>query len=293
MGRDCKQLLATGHDLLSGKACIDVVWVDSLLEFPAAQESSQAEPDVAAMSCLLVNMSPTDRSAERFALLAASMRGVRVRHQRFVGDDQVEGLAAELLARNDDFLSAVVLLDSEPEAADVAQRMIDALRPGSSDTTGLVVAVSTDTRAVADVNGFDGFVTAAEGSVAQVASQLFMALASRTAPFVWSCLDDEDIQPSLGSATDPSRLVEAIWLDERKKLVFTAARDEQTFRQSTNVAAFIFAHDATIGATKSAVKALRSIALEAQSLVYLVPVNFLVDSTVVRCTVPLVLICSA
>ena len=172
-----------------------------------------------------------------------------------------------------------------------AQAVLGALRARSRDTTGLVAAVSTQPELWGDLRGLDGFVRADAGDAVSVAARLFTALATMTAPILWTCLDAEDIGISLGSAARPSQLADAVWLPKREQLAFASEVDEQTFRQSSAAAAFIFVDRST--STKSAVLALRAIAPGEQSSMYQVAVDFLLESMATSKRVHVTLLCAA
>jgi hypothetical protein len=295
MARHCIQrILPDEHSSSSDSTSIDVVWVESRLEFPKASHEPDGPGELASMSCLLVSLVHDRRTSARLALLAASLNGVRVRRQRFEGDNPGRDLASAMRDRTDDFSSAVVLLDDGPvgpEKLQGAQAVLDALRCRSRDTTGLVAAVSTQPELWGDLRGVDGFVRADVGDAASVAAKLFTALATMTAPILWTCLDPEDIRLALGSAERPSQLVDAVWLPKREQLVFASEVDEQTFRQSPAAAAFIFADQAT--STRGIVLALRAIAPLEQSFVYQVAVDFRECLDTSSLLIPISMFCAA
>lgn len=104
MARHCKQHLATALELEAGSADIDVVWVESLLEFPNVKQDALGE--LASMSCALVSFVQAPQASARLSLLAASMTGVRTRRQRFSGSDPAEEFAASMRSRDDNFASS-------------------------------------------------------------------------------------------------------------------------------------------------------------------------------------------
>lgn len=294
MARHCTQRLGPAYPSLSTTSTsIDVVWVESCLEFPKTADEPDGLGELASMSCLLVSLVRERRTTARLALLAASLNGVHVRQQRFDSDHPVRDLAIAMRVRTDDFSSAVVLIEDGPaglHGLQFAQAVFDALRARSRDTTGLVVTVSTQPEAWGELKGVDGFVRADAGNAASVAAKLFTALASMIAPILWTCLDAEDIRLALGSAERPSQLVDAVWLPQREQLVFAAETDEQTFRQSPAAAAFIFVDQVT--SNKGTVLALRSIAPLEQSFMYQVAVDLLVETMTTRTMVPVTVLCS-
>ena len=229
------------------------------------------------MSCLLVNLACTRGAAEQLALLAASMRGVRVRCERFAGADPAKALAVAMGRCEDDFADAIVLLGDEPRAMDSTQAMLDALHARGRGATGLVVGVTTFPGVWASLRGVDGFVCAEEGRAPEVAAQLFIMLASLMAPELWACLDADDLRQSLGTAACPSKVVEAVWFEARQQLVFVSEADEQTFRRSASAAVFIYANR---GMPLARVwQALRSRTMDGQSLAFAISAEFLVEST--------------
>lgn len=294
MARHCIQrLLPDESSSAAASTSIEVVWVESCLEFPKAAHEPDGPGELASMSCVLVSLAHDRRTTARLALLVVSLNGVRVRQQRFDGDNPVRDLASAMRDRTDDFSSAVVLLDDGPvdvQKIQCAQAVLDALRGRSRDTTGLVAAVSTRPEAWGDLQGVDGFVRSEAGDPASVAAKLFTALATMTAPILWTCLDAEDIRLTLGSAARPSQLVDAVWLPKRERLVFASEADEHTFRQSPAAAAFIFVDQST--STRGIVLALRAIAPVEQSFMYQVAVDLLVETMTTRTMVPITLLCS-
>ncbi len=211
MARHCKQHLATAYEVEASSPGIDVVWVESLLEFPNVERDALGE--LASMSCALVSSVQSAQVSARLSLLAASMMGVRTRRQRFSGPNATEEFAAAMRSRDDDFANFVVLLDDGSDGSSACQDVqetLDALRIGNPDTTGLVVAVSGRTDRWGDLKGIDGFVLAEEGGSAavMVAASLCVALASMAAPFLWTCVDVEDLRREFGGPGRPSSVVE-------------------------------------------------------------------------------------
>lgn len=295
MARHCIQrLLPDESSSPADSTSIDVVWVESCLEFLKGAHEPHGPGELTSMSCLLVSLVHNERTTACLALLAASLNGVHVRQQRFDGDDAVRDLANAMRDRTDVFASAVVLLDdgsAGPYGLQRAQAVFDGLRARSRDTTGLVAAISTRPEAWGVLQGIDGFVRAYAGDAAAVAAKLFTALATMTAPILWTCLDAEDIRSTLGSAARPSQIIDALWLPKREQLVFAADADEQRFRQSEAAAAFIFVDQSTL--TRGIVAALRGIAPVEQSLNYRMAVNFRECLDSFAAPVPLTLLCAA
>ena len=96
------------------------------------------------------------------------------------------------------------------------------------------------------------------------------------APDVGLCMDQEDFAGALGSASRPSRIVEAWWLAARDELVFASTPDERTVAQATDVAAFVFSRQST--RTGPVVRAIRASLDRAASVTFAEPIGLLVDA---------------
>ncbi len=289
MGRHCKQHLATAHEVEAGSPGIDVVWVESLLEFPNIKEDALGE--LASISCALVSFVQTPKASAHLSLLAASMTGVRTRRQRCRGPDWAEEFALAIRSRDDDFASFVVLLDDGSSASQDVQKVVDALRTGNPDTTGLIVGVSGRTDGWGDLKGIDGFVLAEEGGSAAVATSLCVALASIAAPFLWTCVDVEDLRRDLGGPGRPSSLVEVSWVRDRDELLFASEADRHAAHRCPSAAMFLFVDESDIALTRDAVRAVRRHMPDACHLIYQVAVDFLVRQMASSKAVPITLIC--
>ena len=218
MGRHCRQLLDTGcmEESIGRDGRIDLFWIDSLLEFPGADSG---EPlDTAAISCVLVNLDRSDESVAALRGLSESLNGVRVTLQGVGGADIADSISAALALRNDDFASAIVWIAPGTGKASEGQRVVDALTRDRRDETGLVTVFKAGKTTFDEQEGVDGYLTSREPHGAAAAAQLLAALGSMAAPILMTCLDAEDIRPSLGYHQHPASLVQAVWSPIRKRL---------------------------------------------------------------------------
>jgi hypothetical protein len=95
------------------------------------------------------------------------------------------------------------------------------------------------------------YCAAPEGKAASIAAKLLVALGSMTAPVLLSCVDSEDIRPAIGTASNPARVVDALWLEGSQQLVFATPEDEKQVLGSSDCAAFIYSSRmASIAAVK-------------------------------------------
>lgn len=274
MGRHCRQLLDTGRmeESIGRDGRIDLFWIDSLLEFPGVDSG---EPlDTAAISCVLVNLDRSDESVAALRGLSQSLNGVRVTLQGIGSADVASSISAALALRFDDFASAIVWLDAATAKACETQRVVDALLRNRRDATGLVTIFSMGQATFDEQQGVDGYLTSREPHGAAAAAQLLAALGSMAAPVLMTCLDAEDIRPSLGDHRHPARLVQAVWSPIHHTLKFECGGDRQILRLSKRVAAFIFTSATTGAPIRSLVQSLRDAAPAAESFVYQISDGF-------------------
>ena len=252
---------------------IDLFWIDSLLEFPGADSG---EPlDTAAISCVLVNLDRSDESVAALRGLSESLNGVRVTLQGVGGADIADSISAALALRNDDFASAIVWIAPGTGKASEGQRVVDALTRDRRDETGLVTVFKAGKTTFDEQEGVDGYLTSREPHGAAAAAQLLAALGSMAAPILMTCLDAEDIRPSLGYHQHPASLVQAVWSHIHQALQFEFEGDWQTLQLSKRVAAFIFRSATTGSPIRSIVQSLRDSAPAAESFVYQIADGFL------------------
>lgn len=279
MARKCEQLLVPDRPNDCMAPSHEALWVESRLKFPVAAGVEATPADIVAMSCVFVDLARSAETAEQLALLAASLRSVYVWRDCIGPGEPGRQLASALSFHDDDIGHAVLLLDDGAGAAVHPRPIIDALRPSSgagAATSGLVVAVAAAPSAVARIRGIDGFVVAEPGRGAAVAAQLVSMFAALLAPDVGLCMDQEDFAGALGSASRPSRIVEAWWLAARDELVFASTPDERTVAQATDVAAFVFSRQST--RTGPVVRAIRASLDRAASVTFAEPIGLLVDA---------------
>jgi hypothetical protein len=112
MARSCQQLLASAQaPSADASDTLEVVWIESVLQFPTTVGDAG---DVARMCCSLVSLVNSEVALEAFARLATSLKGVRVRQQRFSGSRRIDAFGAALRNRPDDFADIVVALGDAP-----------------------------------------------------------------------------------------------------------------------------------------------------------------------------------
>lgn len=270
MARHCTQLLEVEASAAAPR--LDAVLVDSRLQFPA----NATDPgEVANISVAVVSLHDDPATDQCMAWLAASPRGVRLRRHLLSGCDCVAQFTELTRARNADFAGSVILLDGDTHRADDAQAVVDAVQR-RDDAVGMLAVVSEQPEVWAGLQGITGFVRAEPGQAAQVASSLGLAMATIAAPLLLTCLDIFDMEPALGPADQPSRVVDALWIDHRETLLFISVNGEETFRRSANVIAFIFAN--SYAPVRGAMSALRNLGGDQQSLDYQVAGEFLVGA---------------
>jgi hypothetical protein len=285
MARHCLQLLTAVHPYSQGSLPgIDVFWLESLLEFRAGEGDTRGEQ--AAMSCILVNTDPSPLTFSKLTHVLSCLQGVRVVRQWFAGADASQKFSTALNERPGDFTNVVVLVEPGPLSATTRSTVL-AVGDIDRDRIGLRVAVSAD--ANASLLGVDHCVSATVEGAPDVASRLFVALSTMAAPFLGSCLDVEDILPSLGSGTAPASLFSAAWFQNRQLLVINQD-DEQMVRESSAVAAFILTSRDTPG--KDVLIALRALRSEHHPFVYQVAEDFLFDSAAGAGRAAVTLICA-
>lgn len=272
MGRLGRQLLATGAVVAPFEAGIEIVWIESLLEFSALDAEGQAVSDVMPISCVFLNFAPTALNTERLRRILGNVLGVRV---RYAYARNAAALLADLHKRSDAQACAVLLLDDHVDATtpDVTEAVNEVLS-AARNSLGLVVAVSTNSTKWLALTALDGFVKARPGEAATVAVDVFTALASTAAPQLWSCLDDEDIAPTLGCASRPSQMV-AAWIDVDAIWHFAAEDGGRVVAQSSTVVAFLFVEAAGRITRKQVVEVLRAVVPKGVSLVYQIAVGYI------------------
>jgi len=181
---------------------------------------------------------------------------------------EAERRAARALAAS--FIAAACSFEQAPSAVDVGTWLADTLHHLPASSVCLVIALpdhSAETErwlcefldcarrtghhdvelAVAVASNpsdwsacsFDGFVSAEPIQREPDALRMFEILAGLMAPGYLCAIDSYDLQGCLGTALQPARLLDAIWLRESRTLVWGSPADQNDIRSSTAVASIV------------------------------------------------------
>ena len=150
-----------------------------------------------------------------------------------------ERLLASLNPPQLDLVTVVLFVGSEAApVSETLQAAVDRLHSHFGEKLAAIVLVSTGMHQFTRVRGLTGFVTAANGDFAWAARTLFMSLAMFTAPRTLNGLDLYFLLPLLGTVSEPSVLIEALWFrDGSGRLEVASQAGEQVLRQSNGIAA--------------------------------------------------------
>lgn len=237
MARHCLQLLEPVH-LAEVPGALDVVWVDSHLQFPRSEPGGSEEE--AKLSVVFLSLLCRPADAVPLMSLTQLLPTLRVSRQRICGDEPARGLFDELRDRDFEHLGVVLVLDDDRLDDGVAQACVDAVRSSDLDAQTLVVAVSAHPGRWCALRGVDGFVRSECRSINATGTLVCVALATLIAPELMSCLDAEDIRPALGSFNSPSVVIEAAWHANSCSLTMSAKARELA-ADSSRVALFVCA----------------------------------------------------
>ena len=162
------------------------------------------------------------------------------------GSEWLAKLSERLVARAKpaglDCVTVVLHIGSEADlVAETLQATVHRLNDCFGGKLDAIVAVRSPVHAsshqFADVRKLTGFVTGASGDATWGARSLFMRLAMFTAPRSLNGLDLHFPLTLLGTASEPSIMVEALWFrDGSRRLAVTSHAGEDVLRQSSGIA---------------------------------------------------------
>lgn len=150
-------------------------------------------------------------------------------------------LSERLKAADHGLVTAVIYAGSGGDSdAETVQAAADALRQCFGASLAVLLVVTGDSaHQLSRVTGVSGFVVGASGTNAETARSVFLCLAMFMAPKTLNGIDLFFLEPVFGTATEPTVLVNAIWLrDGEGRLVFASAADAQAVHCAGQVVAF-------------------------------------------------------
>ena len=194
------------------------------------------EPSEEPLLTVLLSFDPTEAERRAARVLAASFIAAECSFERPPrAADLGSWLEETLLASQPSAACIVIALpDYEVKARHQVHAVVDVLRTGHHYTP-LIVGVATNPADWLVLN-LDGFVLAEPEKRATDALRVFSILAAVMAPGLMCCLDAEDFLCPLGTATNPSKLAQAVYLVDRSSLVPASLADEQVLRDAGGVA---------------------------------------------------------
>ena len=172
-------------------------------------------------------------------------------------------------------------------SSESVQSVIDAVRAMGP---GLVVVVDDNCGRWRTLQGVSGFVSGAESTSPATATAVAISLATLCAPETLTCLDHEDVGMCLGSADQPSLLVEGLWLRRRQKLEFMSDVESNVAKHAQLIAVNLCAASLRFDEMHAITRAICAWC-QSKGLIYQAPSNSLISPWLHPNVVALPMIC--
>ena len=219
---------------------------------------------------LLINFADESGSRAVFGALNHAFPSARHAVHVFEASDPAANLSRLLGSKSFATVDAVIFAGSADAALPTLQAIVDVLRLAAS---GLVIMVGDDCPRWGPIRGITGFVKGAPATTAATVMASFSLVAALSAPHTLTCLDHEDVGATLGTATQPAVLVEAVWLREDCRLVYVRVADSEVIGRARAMTCHLVAVELRVTEMRSMMNGLRADAAADCDITYQAPVN--------------------
>ncbi len=219
---------------------------------------------------MLINFADESGSRSVFGALNQAFPSARCAGHVFGAGDPTADLSRVLGSERFATVDAVIFAGSADVAPPTLQAIVDVLRLAAP---GLVIMVGDDCLRWGAIRGISGFVKGAPATTAATVMASYSLVAALSAPHTLTCLDHEDVGATLGTATKPAVLVEAVWLREDCRLVYVRVADSKVIGRARAMTCHLVAVELRLTEIRSMVNTLRADAAADCDITYQAPVN--------------------
>ncbi len=216
---------------------VEVMIVEARLAF---RPSYQGEPGtVANLMAILVMLDPSEDARRSARAQAGHIAAATISFEQMPAGEDIGRWMSTLMADRPSFAisAAINLPDYSPSVAAQVTSLITSMRIYSTDGQALVMAIAEVPLDWVDCQSIvDGFVDAGETGREVTALKVFNLLSALIAPGQATALDAEDLRQVLGSALQPSTVIDGAWLPQDNAFTLGSASDRMRLCNCSAVA---------------------------------------------------------
>lgn len=215
---------------------VEVLICEARLAHQAPDDASDVEEDQ--LMTVLVSFDPAPAQRWSARALAATFIAARCQFAQLPQGHKLDDWLIDLIDTRES-ASLCIVFSLPQHSADLEKEIgsfLSELKGAQRHHLHLTVAVSQTPVDWKGCTGIDGFVLVeARGRDAAVL-QVFNMLAALMAPGMSVCVDGEDLRTVLGTAEQPSRIANGVWLPDLEVFEMATYEDRRTLKESSRVA---------------------------------------------------------